>query len=139
VPYGTTGTGELATRDQLIQYSRALRAARLRCCDFEKLLEHARPGDFVYLDPPFRVSDRRVFNEYQPEIFSKRDLERLRTSIERLANAKVRFLLSYVDSAEAEYLQTGFHVKLVEVRRNIAGFVASRARSQELLISNFVP
>src|SRR5262249_53260973 len=28
VPYGTTGTGELATRDQLIQYSRALRAAR---------------------------------------------------------------------------------------------------------------
>jgi DNA adenine methylase len=139
VPYGAAGTGELATQDQLLRCSWRLKSARLCCCDFEKLCAQAVPGDFVYLDPPFRVSERRVFSEYQPEVFSKRDLERLRESIERLAAENVRFLVSYVDSAEAEYLQTGFYVRRVQVRRNIAGFVDKRTNSQELLISNFVP
>lgn len=139
VPYGAAGTGSLPSREHLVQCSRALRVAKLRSCDFVRLLEEATAGDFIYLDPPFSVSKRRVFNEYQAEMFSDRDVKRLRAAIELLSERGAHFLLSYVNSDEAEYLQTGFRVKRVNVRRNIAGFVRNRAISEELLISNFVP
>lgn len=139
VPYGAEGTGSLPSREHLSKCSSALKVAKLRSCDFSRLLEEAKSGDFVYLDPPFSVSERRVFNEYQPEIFSSRDVKRLRTEIELLANRGAQFLLSYVNSDEAEYLQRGFRVRRVNVRRNIAGFVGKRAMSEELLISNFEP
>lgn len=139
VPYGAEGTGSLPSREHLARCSRALRVARLRSCDFGDLLKESTSEDFVYLDPPFSVSERRVFNEYQPEIFSNRDVKRLRLVIEHLADRGAQFLLSYVNSDEAEFLQKGFFVKRVSVRRNIAGFVGKRAMSEELLISNFVP
>ncbi len=139
VPYGATGTGSLPSREHLAKCSRALKGAKLRSCDFGRLLEDSKCGDFVYLDPPFSVSERRVFNEYQPASFSNTDVKRLRASIERLADCGAHFLLSYVNSDEAEYLQRGFRVRRVHVRRNIAGFVGKRAISEELLISNFVP
>lgn len=139
VPYGATGTGSLPSSEQLLRCSRALKGARLKRCDFDRLLGEVGTGDFVYLDPPFRVSERRVFNEYQAEAFSNRDVRRLRQTVERLDRSGARFLLSYADCEEARYLQRGFLARRVSVRRNIAGFVGKRTVSEEVLISNFEP
>jgi DNA adenine methylase len=139
VPYGAVGTGSLPSKEHLLQCSRALKHARLRCCDFDGLLSEVGVGDFVYLDPPFSVSERRVFNEYQAEIFSNKDVRRLRQTVERLDRSGARFLLSYADCEEARFLQKGFLTRRVSVRRNIAGFVGKRTLSDEVLISNFEP
>jgi DNA adenine methylase len=139
VPYGATGTGSLPSKEHLLRCSRALKRARLRRCDFDRLLSDVGAGDFVYLDPPFSVSERRVFNEYQAEVFSSKDVRRLRQTVERLDRSGARFLLSYADCEEAGYLQKGFLVRRVSVRRNIAGFVGKRTISDEVLISNFEP
>jgi DNA adenine methylase len=139
VPYGATGTGSLPSKEHLLRCSRALRRAQLKSCDFDCLLDGVGSGDFVYLDPPFSVSERRVFNEYQAEIFSNKDVQRLRQTVERLDRSGARFLLSYADCEEARYLQKGFLARRVSVRRNIAGFVGKRVVSDEILISNFEP
>ena len=135
VPYGGSKTGRIPDLPAFKDCSRALAGATLVACDFEKTVARAKRGDFVYLDPPFSTASRRVFTEYDKAGFCHTDVERLRASICVLADRKVSFLLSYVDSPEAEYLSRGFRRQLVSVKRSIAGFTAAREHSPEVLIS----
>lgn len=136
VPYGGEKSGELPSAAHLQECSRRLRTARLVAGDFEVVLRDARRGDFVYMDPPFAVRARRVFNEYHPETFTRGDIARLRLWLERLDRRRISFLVSYAESQEAEILARGFDRKHVVVRRNIAGFARNRSVSHEVLISN---
>jgi DNA adenine methylase len=139
VPYGGKRTGRLPSAEIVARCSSALRRAELRAADFEAVLGRVRPGDFVYLDPPFSVRAKRVFNEYDASIFGPEDVARLRSWLERLDAKGVAFLASYVASGEARYLARGFRTSTVTVRRSIAGFTGSRVLTQELLISNCTP
>lgn len=136
VPYGAAGTGTLPSLHHLRDCSSKLRRTRLVSGDFEKVLKHATSGDFVYIDPPFAIRSRRVFNEYDPATFSIDDIKRLRSWMERLSRNRIAFVVSYAESDEADVLRKGFDFQAVSVRRNIAGFAAHRAASKEILISN---
>jgi DNA adenine methylase len=104
--------------------------------DFEKVLEPAKPGDFVYLDPPYVVSSRRVFAEYGSRTFSSRDLERLHNALTRLDTKGVAFMITYADSREARKLLQQWRPRRIRTRRNIAGFVGHRRFSYELVATN---
>lgn len=136
VPYGGDRAGNLPTADGLRRCSKLLKNAELVTGDFEEVLKRVRPGDFVYLDPPFQVKARRVFNEYDASVFRVEDLHRLRRWMEILADRGVPFLVSYADCEEAGLLCRNFHTRVVSVKRNIAGFARSRVRLNELLISS---
>jgi DNA adenine methylase len=113
-----------------------LRAARFVNGDFEQVLKHAEKGDLVYMDPPYAVRARRVFREYDPSTFTHEDIARLRSWMERLNRAGINFVVSYAESEEADVLKRNFSYETVAVRRNIAGFAAHRAWTNEVLISN---
>lgn len=136
VPFGASNTGALPNQDALLACSKALRGVRLITGDFERVLCHAKRGDFVYMDPPYAVDTRRVFNEYNSTNFSSKDVERVRGGIERLDRLGVKFVVSYADSPEAEVLRKGFNSMIVSVRRNIAGFTSRRKNASEVLIWN---
>jgi DNA adenine methylase len=138
VPYGRK-TGKLPSKEELLNCSKSLRAARLSVGDFGQTLAHASPGDFVYMDPPFHANGRRIFKEYTGTGFGESDLVRLRDWMVKLDIMGAKFLVSYAKCPEAGVLTEGFHVKTVAVKRSIAGFGANRRRSYELLISNFKP
>lgn len=136
VPYGGERAGGIPTHEALQACSRMLKNANLIAGEFEKVLDKVEPGDFVYLDPPYSVEARRVFKQYNAAAFGEQDLYRLRQWLEKLANRNISFLVSYAESEEADFLRKGFHSEVVSVRRNIAGFSASRLRSNEILISS---
>lgn len=137
VPYGDgKRSGKIASDDVLIRSSLSLQKAKLVVGSFEKTLEKVKQGDFVYMDPPFSVKGRRVFNEYNASIFCTDDLKRLREWMIQFNKKGIDFLVSYAESEEAEFLSKGFHTKVVTVRRNIAGFATNRKYAKELLISN---
>jgi len=136
VPFSGERCGALPSSDHLKQCSRTLRHARLINADFECVLSIAERGDLVYMDPPFAVRGRRVFREYDPSAFAHRDVARLRSWMDKLAAARVTFVVSYAESEEADILRKGFDHQTVSVRRNIAGFAARRYLSNEILISN---
>lgn len=136
VPYSGIRCGSLPRAETIEKCSRRLKAARFINADFEKVLHYAEPGDLVYMDPPFAVRAHRVFREYDPSAFSNDDIKRLRAWMERLHAARVSFVVSYAESDEADVLRKGFSWETVSVRRQIAGFAAHRALSNELLISN---
>jgi DNA adenine methylase len=139
VPYGGDKAGRLPTREALMTCSRQLRTTALIYGDFETILRHVEPGDFVYMDPPFSVRGRRIFNEYDPAAFGSQDLKRLREWMDHLTLTGVPFLVSYAESEEAVNLARGYNSQRVSVRRNIAGFAGHRIRSVETLISNYPP
>jgi DNA adenine methylase len=136
VPYGAKRSGKIPKADRLQSASKALKKATLFHGDFAKLLQKVESGDFVYMDPPFAIRARRMFNEYDATAFHAEQLKQLREEIEKLADRKIKFLVSYADSDEAKILRKGFKFKRVDVRRNIAGFAADRRTADETLIYN---
>ena len=136
VPYGGHKAGRIPSEDHFRKCSDLLQGAELVTGSFETVLSKVQRGDFVYMDPPFKVSARRVFNEYDASAFSQDDLETLRDWMVRLDEQDIPFAVSYAESEEADFLLRGFFSQLVTVRRNIAGFAGNRKSANELLISN---
>ncbi len=139
VPFGGQKTGAKPTQQHLRACSLLLARATIAANSFERTLERVRPGDFVYMDPPFSITARRVFNEYDASSFGTEQLRSLRQWMIRLEEMAIPFLVSYADSHEARQLSRGFHVRATTVRRSIAGFAGGRAPDTELLISNRLP
>lgn len=135
VPYGSR-SGSMPCREALNRTAKLLDGVQLVAGDFEGVLTQVQQGDFVYMDPPYRVASRRVFREYQPGEFSVEDLARLRQWLENLDSLGLDFVVSYADSVEGRRLGQGFTVQRVRVRRNIAGFAKHRRTAYEVLISN---
>jgi DNA adenine methylase len=136
VPYSGDGCGALPEQEAFRLCSRRLRAARFVNGDFEAVLSQAQQGDLVYMDPPYAVRAQRVFREYGPSVFTHKDISRLRSWMTRLNNSGISFLVSYAESDEADALKMGFSYETISVRRNVAGFAAHRALTNEVLISN---
>ena len=139
VPYGGYKTGALPSLKQLLETSDILGNAKLVAGDFSLVLGQVQVGDFVYMDPPFSVAERRTFKEYNRATFGDSDLARLRRSMTELNERGITFLLSYADSTEGIVLAEGFSTKKIVTRRNIAGFTGSRRTSNELIVTNQSP
>jgi len=136
VPYAATGTGNLPDREELVAAARALKCAAIRCSDFATILKNVRKGDFVYLDPPYAVSNRRVFRQYDRSSFGTSDLSRLAESMHELDSKRIRFVASYAYCSEALDAFSKWPIKKVFTQRNISGFARHRRRAAELLVSN---
>jgi DNA adenine methylase len=119
-----------------VQASVLLRGATLLRGDFEQTISTSGAGDFVYLDPPYALSGRRVFSEYGPTTFQSNDLDRLRKSLVMLEKRGAKFVVSYADCKEARVALRDWKVRRVRTRRNIAGFTGDRKGSYELLATN---
>lgn len=104
--------------------------------DFETTIASARSGDFVYMDPPYSSSSRRIFGEYLPGAFSAVDLQRLHSAMCELDRRGVQFLVSYLWSREHREVFENWSVTRVHTRRNIAGFCSDRRGAYEILVTN---
>ena len=135
VPMGRR-SGAYFSKDDLLNCSKLLQRTTLIAGDFVKTLERVKPGDFVYLDPPYAVTSRRIFKEYGKTTFDTTDIPRLSESLAAIVNQNADFLVSYADCTEARKLARKWHSMRFPIRRHIAGFAGARKRAYEWLISN---
>lgn len=137
VPYAPSKSGSLPDWRTFARAAKQLGKATIVEQDFESLLRrHVRDGDFVYLDPPYAVANRRIFRQYGPQTFGFEDLERLADCLFALDALGARFLVSYAYCSEAKAVFRHWRQRKVFTQRNIAGFVTSRRTAAELLVSN---
>ena len=134
VPYGAARSGSLPSSNDLLRFARVLKHAQLVCCDFERAVACAEPGDFVYFDSPYHLQTVRTFRQYDATDFDFGAVWRLRSCLEALHDKRIAFLVSYAGSEEGEFLARGFLTQRIQVGRNIAGFAANRRRYTEMLI-----
>lgn len=137
VPMGTR-PGEYFSREDLIRCARFLQRATLFAGDFAATLKHVKQRDFVYLDPPYAVTSRRIFRQYGKTTFNTSDIPRLAEGLVEIVKRGADFLVSYADCAEARALAAQWHAVRLPVRRHVAGFAGNRKKAYEWLVSNRV-
>lgn len=137
VPYSSSRTGKLPDFKRIQHSSERLKGAKIICSDFEELLlKYSKAGDFVYLDPPYATSNKRIFRQYGPQEFSIDDIARLANVLEVLDQRGVDFVLSYAWCSEAKNAYSKWSMRKIDVRRNISGFVNSRRIDNEMIVTN---
>lgn len=136
VPFATSRSGAYPSLRDFMSCAQLLQSATLKHCDFGSTLRSVRAGDFVYLDPPYAVSQRRVFSEYGKGMFTLIDLPRLQAHLHNIHGRGATFLMSYADSREARSLAADWFSRRIRTRRHVAGFKDARRYAHELLITN---
>lgn len=123
--------------DTILAASTALRAADVRCADFEDVLGEARRGDWVYLDPPY-VPDRKWgdFTRYTAGQFGREDHERLARALQKLDSRGVRWLLTNSNTPVTREIYAGYRMASLATRRDITLASADRD-STDLVVANY--
>jgi DNA adenine methylase len=123
--------------DAFKAFARRLRTAELRCSDFEEILAEAGSGDFVYLDPPYALGDKRDRGEYGCDAFRERDERRLIASLRAADRRGAKVLLSYSPATTVLQGLKKWRRHDLTVARNVAGFTSARRTADEVLLSNY--
>ncbi len=136
VPFGKYVNPNICDENNLRACSKALAGAELDPTGFESVLERARPGDFVYFDPPYRpLTATAKFTDYTSEGFGDDDQVRLRDVAQELKNRGVAVVLSNSSSPFIQKLyRDGFHRIKVGARRAVNSDPKGRGLVEELIL-----
>lgn len=140
VPHGRYKNPRIIDRELLTECSAALRHAELRSEDFAVICAAARPGEFVYLDPPYHpLSATANFTGYTRADFGRADQIRLHDAFEDLTLRGVAAMLSNSDHEFVTGLYGGldYRIQAVTMSRAINSRGTGRQPVGELLIDNF--
>lgn len=138
VPAGRYKNPRILDEDGLRAASEALAGADIRRASFEALLEHAKPGDFVYFDPPYEpVSQTASFTSYAQDGFSRDDQARLRDVYRALDRRGCRLMLSNSDVPFIRELYREFRIDTVAAPRAVNCDGRGRGRVSEVVVRNY--
>lgn len=138
VPMGSYASPRIVDVEGLRAASARLQAAELGVGGFEHVLERVRPGDFVYLDPPYVPrSATSNFASYAPDGFGDQDQARLRDVFAELARRGVHTMLSNSDTPRVRALYRRWSVRRVRARRSVGCLASSRAGVHEVVIRSY--
>jgi len=137
VPYAPEGSGRLPSKKRLLAAAKMLTGAKLFSKDFEDVIEtYVGENDFVYLDPPYAVENRRVFRQYGPQVFGTSDLKRLAKCLSLIDSRGSVFVLSYAYCREGLDSFAKWNCSRIYTQRNISGFARNRRRAAEMIVTN---
>lgn len=137
VPYGRKDRLVLPSRAQLRRASCALKRARLSAAPFEKALEAAAPGDFIYLDPPYPpLNGTSFFRHYTTDRFDMSDHRKLSKYVRQLDARGCLVMITNADTPEIRRLYRGFNIISLSVIRYVT-CKATKHRVRELVITNY--
>ena len=136
VPIGKYVNPTICDEDNLRACARALAGAEIDATGFESVLNRARPGDFVYFDPPYQpLTATAKFTDYTSKGFGDADQERLRDTALELKRRGVSVVLSNSSSPFIRKLyREGFEHYKVGARRNVNSDATKRGLVQELIL-----
>lgn len=136
VPFGDGRAGAYHP-EALAAASDALQGCHLHAGDFEAARRRLRPGDFVYLDPPYVPTERTSFAAYAAAGFRHEDHIRLRDFVRQLSDRGVPVMVSNSDTLFVRDIYREFRIEQVTATRSIAASGAKRGAALELLIRNY--
>lgn len=138
VPFGRYKNPRISDPDGLRSASRALRRTTIVRDGFEGLLRRAKPGDFVYLDPPYEpVSRTANFTGYASGGFTQDDQRRLRDVYAELDRRGCKLMLSNSDVPFIRELYARWNIDTVWAGRAINRDGDKRGKVAEVVVRNY--
>ena len=132
----------LLPTDNFESISVALTHATLKSSDFELIIEDAKRGDFIFVDPPYTVKHNvNGFVKYNERIFTWEDQNRLASAVIRAAKRGVKILVTNADHvAIRELYRDVGRFKQLSRFSGLAGDKLSRGETTELaILINYAP
>ena len=138
VPFGRYKNPLICDSKNLRAVSIALKNVKILCDDFEKCLEYAGKGDFIYFDPPYQpLSKTSNFTSYTKNAFSEEDQKRLCEVFKRLDKMGCKIMLSNSDTHFIRNLYKKYRIEVVYAKRAINCKPSGRGAIKELVILNY--
>lgn len=138
VSFGNYVNPKIVDEPALINASTAFRYAKVFSGDFEVVLDNAKEGDFVYLDPPYvPLSSSANFTGYTPDMFTQEDHVRLKKVFRELHKRGCFVVLSNSNTDMVKELYEGYNIKVIKAARAINSNTQRRGAIKELLILSY--
>jgi DNA adenine methylase len=140
VPFGRYVNPKFYDPDLIHAVSGFLQGVKIYEKDFSWVEDKAKPGDFVYFDPPYHpLSSTSSFTSYSKGNFSAEDQTRLRDTFIRLTQSNVHCLLS---NSHCDFIldlyadKRYFTIETIMASRNINSKADGRGKIKEVIIHN---
>ena len=113
-----------------------LKSVTITCQDFEKSLETAKRGDFIYFDSPYAPLNPTSFDSYTKEGFAEEEHRRLSKVFRELSDRGCYCMLTNHNTELIRELYHDFLREEVDVRRAINSDPKKRV-GKEVIIRNY--
>ncbi len=138
VPIGSYKSPQILDIKSLLEINKLLKNTIIKVMPFENVLEFAKKGDFIYLDPPYYpVKEGKSFTKYSKNDFSKADQERLAELFNKLDGLGCKVMLSNSDTEFIHDLYVSYTKNVVRARRMINCDSTKRGEINEAVITNY--
>ncbi|HEY6901406.1 MAG TPA: Dam family site-specific DNA-(adenine-N6)-methyltransferase [Puia sp.] len=136
VPFGRYANPRIVDEETLLAASQALRKATILNGDYKVVLQtHARPGDFIFLDPPYLpISQYSDFKRYTREQFYEEDQRELAAEVRRLQELGCHILLTNSNHPLVHELYGEYKIEVLQTRRFINSKAGSR-RGEDVIVT----
>lgn len=122
VPFGKYKDPKFCDIEALYAASEALKKTNIVCGNYLSVLkEYARPGDFVFLDPPYLpISEYADFKRYTKEQFYEEDHVELAKEVFRLQELGCNVILTNSNHPLVHELYEPFNIEVIQTKRYIS-------------------
>jgi DNA adenine methylase len=137
VPVGSNKNARLYDGENILAASLALQGVHLEVQDFRRTFGETRPGDFIYVDPPYYpVSRTANFTSYAKEDFGEDEQCELHAVFTDAAQRGVHVMLSNSDAPFIRRLYRDFQIHTVQARRMVNCDGSKRGAVNEVVVTN---
>lgn len=141
VPFGRYNNPVICDEKNLRQVSEALQDVSITHQDYKKVLETAKSGDFIYLDPPYYpINATSSFTSYTAEGFLEKEQTELRDTFVKLHERGCFVMLSNSDTPFINELYSGHDgvtINKITAGRSINSKGSGRGKITEVLVTNY--
>jgi len=141
VPFGRYGNPTICQSECLQAAAQALAGATIVLGNYKDVLgQHARSGDFVFLDPPYLpVGEYADFKRYTKEQFHEEDHRELAEEVRRLQKIGCHVVLTNSNHPLVHELYAGLEMEVISTRRNISSRATTRKGEDVILTARPAP
>lgn len=121
VPFGNYRNPEIINRNHVLAVSALIKPVVFRCMDFREALctDIVKPGDFVYLDPPYAPINPTSFVKYSINGFISDDHLALFECVKTFNDRHVLFVMSNSDVCLVTDTFSEYKIQVISCRRAI--------------------
>lgn len=136
VPFGNYKNPKFLDKETLYAVSALLSDTTIICGDYKEVLRnHAQPGDFIFLDPPYLpISEYSDFKRYTKEQFYEEDHIELAQEVERLHQMGCQVILTNSNNPLVHELYNKFVIEVVQTKRYISSNGSAR-KGEDVIVS----
>ncbi len=138
VPMGKYKNPDIVQEKKLRLVSELLKKVIIKIMSFEKVLEFAKQGDFIYFDPPYYpIKKGKSFTTYTKEAFLDKEQELLAKVFKELDKKGCYLMESNSDTKFIKELYKEYNIHVVHAKRMINSNGNKRGKINEIVITNY--